>query len=80
MRVRAQNCYASAEHSKSDKFADCYRLLARNYDILATIEEEFIAREILRQNKAYAKFQTALQTLNADATQLVTIGSEQTGD
>jgi hypothetical protein len=64
MRRRAQNCQVSAENSKSEKFADCYRLLAQNYDILATVEEEFVAREMLRQNKAHDQFQTMLQSLN----------------
>jgi hypothetical protein len=46
MRARARNCEVSAKQSKSEKFAECYRALADNYNILATIEEEFLAREI----------------------------------
>ena len=33
---------------KSQKFADCHRLLAQNYALLATVEEEFLARAIAR--------------------------------
>ncbi len=67
MRARAQKCQVAAEHSKSEKFADCYRLLAQNYDVLATVEEEFVAREILCQNKVG----DILQTLNINDTQFV---------
>jgi hypothetical protein len=46
MRARAKNCELSAKQSKSAKFAACYRALVENYNILATVEEEFLAREI----------------------------------
>jgi hypothetical protein len=44
MRARAENCELSAKQSKSEKFAACYRLLVDNYNTLATVEEEFLAR------------------------------------
>ncbi len=44
MRARAKNCELSAKQSKSEKFAACYRLLVDNYNVLATVEEEFLAR------------------------------------
>jgi len=31
--------------SASAKFGDCYRLLAKNYVILAELEEDYVARE-----------------------------------
>ncbi len=67
MRARARKCQVAADHSKSEKFADCYRLLAENYDVLANVEEGFVAREIVRQSKVG----DILQALNADDTRLV---------
>jgi hypothetical protein len=48
MRVRAKKCQLSAKESKSEKFAECYRLLAQNYDMLASVDEKFLARQIAR--------------------------------
>jgi len=45
---RAKKCKLSSENGKSQKFADCHRLLAQNYALLATVEEEFLARAIAR--------------------------------
>jgi hypothetical protein len=45
MRRRAAKCQQSAKDSLSAKFGDCYRLLAKNYLILAELEEDYIARE-----------------------------------
>ncbi len=44
MRARARKCQVAADHSKSE-IADCYRLLAENYDVLANLEEEFVAKK-----------------------------------
>jgi hypothetical protein len=44
MRARAENCELLAKQSKSEKFAACFRLLVDNYNTLATVEEEFLAR------------------------------------
>jgi hypothetical protein len=45
MRRRAAKCQQSAKNSVSAKFGDCYRLLAKNYIILAELEEDYVARE-----------------------------------
>ena len=45
MRRRAARCQESAVASASAKFGDCYRLLAKNYVILAELEEDYVARE-----------------------------------
>ena len=45
MRQRAAKCQLSAKNSLSAKFGDCYRLLAKNYLILAELEEDYVARE-----------------------------------
>ena len=54
MRDRAKRCEAFASQTKSEKFADCYRLLSQNYNILATVEEERFAREMERARAASA--------------------------
>jgi len=54
MRDRAKRCEAFASQTKSEKFADCYRLLSQNYNILATVEEEFFMREMERTRTASA--------------------------
>jgi hypothetical protein len=46
MRRRAAKCQRSAKDSLSAKFGDCYRLLAKNYLILAELEEDYVARDI----------------------------------
>ncbi len=59
----------SAKRSKSEKCADRYRLLAQNYDILATVEEEFVARWVFRsENRISLQFQAELPTLDTDKT------------
>jgi hypothetical protein len=55
MRTRAKQCQDTASQTKSEKFADCYRLLSQNYNILATVEEEFFAREMERARAASAE-------------------------
>jgi len=54
MRDRAKQCQHTAGETKSEKFAECYRLLSQNYNILATVEEEFFAREMERTRAATA--------------------------
>jgi hypothetical protein len=54
MRDRAKQCQHTAGQTKSEKFADCYRLLSQNYNILATVEEEFFMREMERTRTASA--------------------------
>jgi hypothetical protein len=54
MRDRAKQCQHTAGQTKSEKFADCYRLLSQNYNILATVEEEFFTREMDRARAASA--------------------------
>ncbi len=57
LRSRAKRCELAAEESKSEKFAECYRLLSRHYDVLASLEEEYLAREIMRStNKPHDQF------------------------
>ena len=46
LRIRAGQYEISAEETTSEKFRECYRLLAINFNGLATLEEEFVAREI----------------------------------
>lgn len=61
MRRRAEKCTLSSEHSKSKKFADCYRLLAENYEFLATVEEELLAGANARgENKVLDQFQNTI--------------------
>ncbi|MGA7429549.1 MAG: hypothetical protein WBW35_03860, partial [Xanthobacteraceae bacterium] len=54
MRDRAKQCETSASQTKSEKFANCYRLLSQNYNILATVEEEHFTREMQRARVASA--------------------------
>jgi hypothetical protein len=54
MRDRAKQCQTFASQTKSEKFANCYLLLEQNYNILATVEEEFFAREMARTRAATA--------------------------
>ena len=44
LRRHAAKCQQAAKSSLSPRFADCYRLLADNYTILADLEEDFVAR------------------------------------
>jgi hypothetical protein len=53
LRARATKCELAAKESKSEKFSDCYRLLSKHYEILAILEEEFLAREIARTSNTY---------------------------
>lgn len=39
-RARAANCELSAKNTSSEKFAECYRLLAQHYLVLANLEED----------------------------------------
>lgn len=48
MRDRAKRCETFASQTKSEKFADCYRLLSQSSNVLATVEEEHFAREMER--------------------------------
>lgn len=56
MRCQAAKCQQAAKVSLSAKFGDCYRLLAKNYIILAELEEDFVARanSALLENKLIA--------------------------
>ncbi len=54
MRARARNCELAAERSSSAKFAACFRLLVKNYDTLATVEEEYQARAEFRAKEIAA--------------------------
>jgi hypothetical protein len=54
MRGRARQCQNFASETKSEKFADCYRLLEQNYNILATVEQEYFTREMERARAASA--------------------------
>jgi hypothetical protein len=39
-RARAAKCELSAKATSSEKFSECYRLLARHYLVLANLEED----------------------------------------
>jgi hypothetical protein len=39
-RARAAKCELSAKATSSEKFGECYRLLARQYLVLANLEED----------------------------------------
>lgn len=39
-RARAANCELSAKNTSSEKFGECYRLLAQHYLVLANLEED----------------------------------------
>jgi hypothetical protein len=39
-RARAAKCELSAKNTSSEKFGECYRLLARQYLVLANMEED----------------------------------------
>ncbi len=56
LRLRAAKYQQTAKDSLSTKFGDCYRLLAKNYVILAELEEDYVAREnsALIENKLIA--------------------------
>ena len=56
LRLRAAKIQQTAKNSASAKFGDCYRLLAKNYVILAELEEDYVAREnsALVENKLIA--------------------------
>lgn len=45
LRRHAAKCEAAAKITISVKFGACYRLLAKNYLILAELEEDFVARQ-----------------------------------
>jgi len=45
LRRHAAKCEAAAKTTLSEKFGNCYRLLAKNYVILAELEEDFVARQ-----------------------------------
>lgn len=44
-RQRAVKCQKLANGSASAKFGDCYMLLAKNYIVLAELEEDYVARQ-----------------------------------
>ena len=56
LRRRAAKSEESANNAASAKFGDCYRLLAKNYLILAELEEDYVARQnsALLENKLIA--------------------------
>jgi hypothetical protein len=63
MRRRAAKCQQSAKDSMSAKFGDCYRLLAKNYLILAELEEDYVARDnstVERNKRDYVGRNSAL--------------------
>jgi hypothetical protein len=39
-RARAAKCEVSAKNTSSEKFGECYRLLAQHYLVLANLEED----------------------------------------
>jgi hypothetical protein len=55
-RARAAKCELSAKNTSSEKFGECYRLLAQHYLVLANLEEDCahrvspFARQENRQN------------------------------
>jgi hypothetical protein len=55
-RARAAKCELSAKNTSSEKFGECYRLLAQHYVVLANLEEDCahrvspFARQEKRQN------------------------------
>jgi hypothetical protein len=55
-RARAAKCELSAKNTSSEKFGECYRLLAQHYLVLANLEEDCVhrvspfARQENRQN------------------------------
>lgn len=53
MRVRAAKCQASAKKTTSAMFAECYRLAARNYEVLAKLEQDFADRQIAHPENRY---------------------------
>ena len=46
LRSRAAQYEISAQNTTSKKFEECYRLLAENFLVLATLEEEYVQREV----------------------------------
>jgi hypothetical protein len=53
MRIRAARCQASAKMTTSVKFAECYRLAAENYEVLAKLEQDFEDRQIAHPENRY---------------------------
>ena len=45
-RYRAAKCRQSAEGTSSSEFSDCYRRLAEHYELLAKLEEDYVARAV----------------------------------
>jgi hypothetical protein len=43
-RARAANCEVSAKNTSSVRFGECYRLLAKQYLVLANLEEDCARR------------------------------------
>jgi hypothetical protein len=48
-RNRAAKCRSAAENVSSARFANCYRLLADHYIVLADLEEDFARRAVALQ-------------------------------
>lgn len=46
LRIKAAKYRLWAKSAASPMFGGCYDLLADNYNILATLEEEFVSRQI----------------------------------
>ncbi len=44
-RSRAAKCLLAAKNTTSEKFGECYELLAQYYDMLANLEEDFLRRQ-----------------------------------
>jgi hypothetical protein len=51
LRIRATRYETSAKNTTLEKFGECYRLLAKNFNVLATLEEEFFQREIVARTE-----------------------------
>ena len=53
MRVRAVKSRASAKKTTSVMFAECYRLAAENYEVLAKLEQDFADRQMAHPENRY---------------------------
>ena len=64
-RARAAKCELSAKSTSSEKFGECYRLLARQYLVLASMEEDcaqLVSPFARQQSKQEDKQENRLKT------------------
>ncbi len=54
-RAKASHCKQSAENTTSPHFAKCYRELARLFDSIAHVDEDFVRRDLAMKQEANAK-------------------------